>query len=229
MRVITGNITSRFGNRFHPIEKKMKLHNGVDISAPVGTPVFSPCDGEIMGAYMCPYGGGKTLLVADTTKTIRFSFAHLNNNTIFPVGMKIKKKQKIAESGKTGQVTGPHLHFGVKIGGKWVGRNYAGGTFVNPEPYLTILETLSTSPSFASTLPYFFVSPLTSSIVPQPFKRFSQAAFQDTICAYNSRAVYTRNPSCLVCWSGQGLHSLDTLLGEKLFPSFRENIRHNRL
>jgi len=136
MKVITGNISSRFGYRVHPITKERKLHNGTDVAAPVGTPVYSPVDGEIMEAYPCPYGGGKTLTVSDNSKTVRFSFAHLNNNMVVSVGSKIRKGQKIAESGKTGQVTGPHLHFGVKTGGRWNGRIYVGGCFIDSAPYL---------------------------------------------------------------------------------------------
>ena len=128
---------SRFGYRTHPVTGERKMHNGVDISAPIGTSVFSPVDGEIMEAFMCPYGGGRTLTIADEElRVIRYSFAHLNNNTIVPVGAKVKKGQKIAESGNTGTSTGPHLHFGIKTDGKWVGRTYVGGNFINPEPYL---------------------------------------------------------------------------------------------
>jgi len=137
MRVITGKITSKFGERTHPITKEKSFHNGVDVSAPVGTPVYSPIDGEVMEAYIHATGG-KTLIIADATKTMRFSFAHLNNNGVVAVGDKIERCQKIAESGNTGASTAPHLHFGVKVGGRWSGKTYTGGYFVNSEPYLEI-------------------------------------------------------------------------------------------
>ena len=135
MRIITGTIMSRFGYRTHPVTGERKMHNGVDISAPIGTSVFSPVDGEVMEAYTCQYGGGLTLTVANENKEVRFSFAHLNSVAL-PIGAKVKKGQKVAESGNTGTSTGPHLHFGAKTNGKWVGKKYIGGFFVNPEPYL---------------------------------------------------------------------------------------------
>lgn len=110
-------ITSPFGNRMHPILKKMKLHTGIDIGTPSNSNVIAAQGGTIihsdwLGGYgkviMIDHGGGVVTL-----------YAH-NNSLLAKVGDAVAKGQPIAKSGSTGQSTGPHVHFEVRINGDYV-------------------------------------------------------------------------------------------------------------
>jgi murein DD-endopeptidase MepM/ murein hydrolase activator NlpD len=114
---LTGRVTSKFGNRPHPITKKTSFHNGVDIAAVIGTKVVAPAAGTITEAWEHDRGGYCMAMLDD--KGVRFGFAHLND-FIAKKGQKVKAGEVIALSGNTGASTGPHLHFTVKVNGQWV-------------------------------------------------------------------------------------------------------------
>lgn len=118
---VRGKVTSPFGFRIHPISGKRKMHNGVDIPLSVGTPVYSPAAGT---AYTSDSkAGGRQLVIVH--KGFKSGYAHLSRRV--RTGTKVEKGTKIAYSGKTGQVTAPHLHFTWK----------KGDTYKNPEQYFS--------------------------------------------------------------------------------------------
>ncbi|OJV22723.1 MAG: hypothetical protein BGO30_08600 [Bacteroidetes bacterium 41-46] len=118
MKVCEGRITSKFGNRIHPVTKeKGSFHNGVDIACPIGTPVFSPGDCVVAQTYDHEIGG-KTIILREAATNDRFGFCHLGEILVRP-GMVVKKGHLIAKSGNTGRSTGPHLHFSYGTGGYW--------------------------------------------------------------------------------------------------------------
>lgn len=106
-------ITSPFGYRMHPILKYRKLHTGVDIGAPNGTPVVSAASGTVIASrFMGGYGncimidhGGKVTV-----------YAHLSSRAVSP-GQSVSAGQTIGYVGSTGMSTGAHLHFEVRING----------------------------------------------------------------------------------------------------------------
>lgn len=105
-------ISSGFGNRLHPIQGFTKKHQGVDFSAPQGTPIVSAGDGHIRKiGYLGGYGN--YILVAHTSD-YSTAYAHLSK---FATGMKlgksVKQGQTIGYVGATGHATGPHLHYEV--------------------------------------------------------------------------------------------------------------------
>jgi len=108
MPLSTIKITSGFGSREAPKAGASTDHNGVDLFAPVNTPVFSPMDGIVEKVYYNDLGG-KQLIIRNADGS-RSGFAHLNDYGV-AVGDKITKGQKVALSGNTGNSTGPHLHF----------------------------------------------------------------------------------------------------------------------
>lgn len=123
---LKGRITSKFGYRVHPITKqRSSFHNGVDIAAPVGSPVVAPADGRITESWDHERGGVCMAMV--TPEGIRFGFAHLNKR-LKKLGDVVKMGDQIAECGNTGSSTGPHLHFTMKKGKEWL----------NPEVYIDL-------------------------------------------------------------------------------------------
>ncbi|MEW6430517.1 MAG: M23 family metallopeptidase [Myxococcota bacterium] len=112
------HVTSRFGGRHHPVLNYYSNHNGVDYHAPVGTPVWAVADGTVSRAGY-ESGGGNTVCVRHAM-SFESCYLHLSKMNV-KVGQKVAQKTVIAESGNTGKLTtGPHLHFGMKRGGRWV-------------------------------------------------------------------------------------------------------------
>lgn len=105
----------KFGMRFHPIEKKEKMHNGQDIKMPAGTKLYAPLAGL---AYPVEDNiSGKCIVINSITEQgtrVQFIFCHLSEAFIKD-DQHISEWQEIGLSGNTGASTGAHLHFGVKI------------------------------------------------------------------------------------------------------------------
>jgi len=110
----SGWVTSGFGFRTNPFTGLSQMHEAVDISNRTGTPVVAPAEGIISDAGN-DHAYGKILVISHgfgmTTR-----FAHLNK-TFVKVGQRVKRGDKIAEVGMTGQTTGPHLHYEVRLNG----------------------------------------------------------------------------------------------------------------
>lgn len=121
----TPRITCPYGMRLHPILHIWRMHTGVDLGVPSGTPIYSMDEGTVIiarysGAYgnyvVVDHGGGITTLYAHASRLL------VNE------GQKVKKGQMIMKSGNTGYSTGAHLHFEVR-------RN---GGHIDPTPYIKI-------------------------------------------------------------------------------------------
>lgn len=104
-------ITSPFGNRIHPISHIEKFHNGIDLSAPVGTPIYAPEDSTVIKSYSNSVGGKQIIL--EHPEGYKTGYAHLSD-TLFNVGDKLKRGDIFAYTGNTGASTGAHLHFTVR-------------------------------------------------------------------------------------------------------------------
>jgi len=105
---LRGRITSKFGNRVSPHTGLVAFHNGVDIAAPTGSQIVSPDSGVIAQVYTTDRGGLQTTI--DHPNGYRSGYAHLSK-VYFGPGASVSQGKLIAESGSSGQVTGPHLHF----------------------------------------------------------------------------------------------------------------------
>ncbi len=108
---LSNRVTSKFGERIHPITGVKSGHNGIDLSAVSGTPVVAPEDGTIVNVYSNEAGGKQ--LIFKGISGLRYGFAHLHSNSIFANGSSAKQGSTIALTGNTGKSTGPHLHFTV--------------------------------------------------------------------------------------------------------------------
>lgn len=109
-----GSITSGFGRRVDPFTHQTRRHDGVDLSAPEGTPIFAAADGVVVAAG--PRGGyGNAVEVAHADGTTSL-YAHARDLAV-RAGQHVSAGAVIATVGSTGRSTGNHLHFEVRRGG----------------------------------------------------------------------------------------------------------------
>ena len=107
-----GKITSKFGNRNHPVLKSVKFHRGVDIAVSIGTPVYSGIKGKV--TFAGRKGNYGNLVEIEGNNGIKVRYAHLNSVDVV-TGQKVSDGEKVAETGNTGMSTGPHLHYEIII------------------------------------------------------------------------------------------------------------------
>lgn len=112
--VTTGVLRSRFGMRKHPILKRRRMHNGVDYSAPRGTPILAAGNGRVEKAGRTR--GYGNLIVLKHTNGYETAYAHQKSfaKGIAP-GARVRQGQVIGYVGSTGLSTGPHLHFEIRV------------------------------------------------------------------------------------------------------------------
>jgi murein DD-endopeptidase MepM/ murein hydrolase activator NlpD len=118
VQMMTGRITSGYGPRWDA------QHKGLDVAAPVGSPIRAPLDGTVIDSGPAS-GFGLWVRVRHADGTITL-YGHIDR-TLVEVGQRVSAGQVIAEVGNRGRSTGPHLHFEVIA---------PGGGNINPTPWL---------------------------------------------------------------------------------------------
>ncbi|MDG7057541.1 MAG: M23 family metallopeptidase [Wolbachia endosymbiont of Penenirmus auritus] len=112
-------ISSKFGNRKHPIRGKVIFHKGVDYAAKFGTPIYAAAKGVI--EYIGNNGGYGKYIKIKHKNGYSTCYAHMSKfSSDVKLGSKVKQGQVIAYVGSTGIATGPHLHYEVLYNGKHV-------------------------------------------------------------------------------------------------------------
>jgi murein DD-endopeptidase MepM/ murein hydrolase activator NlpD len=119
----SGPVTSPFGFRYHPVLGRGRLHAGLDIGAPTGTPIYAAEAGIVVTAGR--NGGYGNCVIIDHGGGLSTLYGHASELYVTP-GQSVQRSQSIAAVGSTGLSTGPHLHFEVR-------RN---GEPTDPAPYL---------------------------------------------------------------------------------------------
>ncbi len=119
-------VTSPFGYRTHPISGTRRFHTGIDLagSGCYGTPIVAANDGTVISAGW--NGGYGNCVIVDHGGGVTTLYAHASSIAV-GYGQSVSRGETVAYIGSTGNSTGPHLHFEVRID----------GAYQNPYPYIT--------------------------------------------------------------------------------------------
>lgn len=110
-------VSSEFGKRKNPFSGEMKNHNGIDLAAAEGTPVYAIKDGSVYAAIEKDPEFGNYIILSHDLGKMTSVYAHLSRITVDRYQY-VKKGDVIGYVGQTGKATGPHLHFEIRTGGK---------------------------------------------------------------------------------------------------------------
>ena len=116
-------LTSSFGMREHPIFGGRRAHKGIDLAAPVGTPIYATADGVVGKASW--FGGYGLFVELEHGGDLETRYGHMSRLNVAE-GQMVHKGDVIGYVGTTGNSTGPHLHYEVRVDGE----------AVNPIPYM---------------------------------------------------------------------------------------------
>ena len=122
--VKTAAFTSGYGVRSDPFRGAAAMHAGIDLSGPLGTPIYATADGTVTTAEW-NNGGYGNLVKIDHGRGIETRYGHLSAYIVSP-GQRVTRGQLIGRMGSTGRSTGSHLHYEVRIDGR----------AVNPIPFM---------------------------------------------------------------------------------------------
>ncbi|MFC0203571.1 M23 family metallopeptidase [Novosphingobium soli] len=116
-------MSSSFGMREHPILGGRRGHKGVDLAAPVGTPIYATADGTVSRASW--FSGYGLFVSLEHGGEMQTRYGHMSRLNVAE-GQRVHKGDIIGFVGSTGNSTGPHLHYEVRVSGE----------AVNPIPYM---------------------------------------------------------------------------------------------
>lgn len=109
-----GNFTSGYGPRMSPYAGRIKMHEGIDIGAPIGTAIIAPADGIITFSGAKP--GFGNFVQIDHGYGVETIYGHAATLSV-KKGQQVIRGDKIATVGNTGYSTGPHVHYEVRVNG----------------------------------------------------------------------------------------------------------------
>jgi murein DD-endopeptidase MepM/ murein hydrolase activator NlpD len=109
-----GHLTSNYGPRMSPYAGRIKMHEGIDVGAPIGTPIVAPADGVV--TFSGPKPGFGNFVQIDHGYGVETIFGHASA-LIAKKGQKVSRGDHIAIVGNTGYSTGPHVHYEVRVNG----------------------------------------------------------------------------------------------------------------
>jgi murein DD-endopeptidase MepM/ murein hydrolase activator NlpD len=112
---VEGQRTSGFGMRLHPMDHEERLHSGMDIAVPTGTPIQAAAAGQVV--FSGTQAGYGNVVVIEHAEGYATLYAH-NTENLVSAGTTVSQGQPIATVGSTGRSTGSHVHFEVRKDGK---------------------------------------------------------------------------------------------------------------
>jgi murein DD-endopeptidase MepM/ murein hydrolase activator NlpD len=123
MPLLASQMTSGFGMRVHPLSGDLRTHDGVDLAAPPGAPIFATYSGKVM---IAGWSGGYGLLASvHDASGLETRFGHMSRLNVV-AGQAVRRGDIIGFVGSTGNSTGPHLHYEMRYKGQ----------VINPLPWL---------------------------------------------------------------------------------------------
>lgn len=132
-------LTSNYGPRSDPFNGSARMHKGIDIPGPIGTPIYATADGIVSASEW--RGGYGNLIEVAHGGDLATRYGHLSRSFVQP-NERVRRGQLIGLMGSTGRSTGSHLHYEVRVA----------GIAVNPLPYVLGSEralALNTAPPLA--------------------------------------------------------------------------------
>lgn len=114
---VEGWITSGFGPRISPFTGERSWHRGLDVAAPIGTPIYAPADGVVIFSGAKSSYGNFVMIAHGYGVVSRYGH---NAQNLVQAGQRIKRGDQVATVGMTGRTTGPHLHYEVVVNGRHV-------------------------------------------------------------------------------------------------------------
>lgn len=137
----TYRLVSGFGMRIHPIYKTLRMHTGIDFTAPTGTPIFATGNGRVVEVERNRQGYG-LMVVIDHGFGYQSLYAHLSEFNV-RVGQKVTRGEVIGFVGSTGVSTAPHLHYEIIKNGKKIDPINYFFNDLSPEEFEHIIEVAS--------------------------------------------------------------------------------------
>jgi len=138
---VDGRLMGSYGRRSDPFSGEGALHTGVDISAPTGTPAKAAADGLV--TYAGFFGGYGRLVIISHNNGMESFYAHLSKFDVM-AGQEIRQGEIVGRVGSSGRVTGPHLHYEVRVG----------GAPVNPYRFLVRTAATAAAPAIRTDFPF---------------------------------------------------------------------------
>ena len=132
------HLSSPFGYRSDPITGASKMHTGMDFSCDPGNPVYATGDGTVILVESDFYGYGNHIEVDHGFGYVS-RYSHLADMFAY-VGQKVRRGDCIALSGKSGRVTGPHLHYEILYRNEFVNPSAYMDLDVSPEDYAAMVR-----------------------------------------------------------------------------------------
>ena len=136
-------IASGFGYRIDPIYKTVKMHAGLDFSAPQGTPIYATADGTIMVAGNIGNGYGNHVVI-DHGYGYQTLYGHMVRVKASR-GQRVKRGDLIGYVGSTGKSTGPHCHYEVHKNGQKLDPVYFFYNDLSPQQFDELLKRAASS------------------------------------------------------------------------------------
>lgn len=134
-------VASSFGMRIHPFYKVLKMHTGMDFTAPTGTDIYATGDGVVERIEKLQRGYGNNVVI-DHGFGYKSLYAHMSKINVRK-GQSVKRGQVIGLVGNTGTSVAPHLHYEVRINDQPVDPVNYYYNDLTPEQYERMIELAS--------------------------------------------------------------------------------------
>jgi len=135
-------MVSGFGMRIHPVYKTSKMHEGMDFTASIGTPIYATANGTVIKSTYATGGYGKHVIIKHGEFGYQTLYAHMNQINVTK-NQVVKRGEIIGYVGNTGLSVGPHLHYEVHKDGHKLNPSYFYHNDLSPSEYKKLIELSS--------------------------------------------------------------------------------------